>query len=126
MAGTKRKHGEGSSDPLYSNKSRSRPSIVESRVDPTYGQRSAIPGLDTAGDEDELDYGEDGSDALSYLRSVRLVIKSLRAADCAVTSSHERNADLGCIVGKKPLVFRIYWLPLKSKPGKTPKLPMRV
>ena len=69
---------------------------------------STIPGLDTAGDEDELDYGEDGLDALSYLRSVRLVIKSLQAADCAVTSFHERSADLRCIVGKKPLGFRIY------------------
>ena len=45
-------------------------------MDPTYGQRSAIPGLDdyTAfdGDEDGLNYDED-MDALAYLRSVRLV-----------------------------------------------------
>jgi hypothetical protein len=75
MAGTKRKHGEEISDAMYSNKSRSRPS-VEARVDPTYGQRSAIPGLDDntvmEGDEDDFYYDED-MDALAYLRAVRLV-----------------------------------------------------
>jgi hypothetical protein len=73
MGGTKRKHGGDSSNEVYSNKSRSRPS-VEARVDPTYGQRSALPGLDDAsridGEDDELDYSED-MDALSYLRAVR-------------------------------------------------------
>jgi hypothetical protein len=50
---------------------------VEARVDPTYGQRSAIPGLDDDttmngddGDDGELNYEED-MDALAYLRSVR-------------------------------------------------------
>lgn len=75
IAGTKRKQGEALSPAqLYSNKSRSRPSVVEARVDPTYGQRSALPGLDNeptvAWDEDEL-YDDSGVDALSYLRSVR-------------------------------------------------------
>ncbi|CZR58582.1 uncharacterized protein PAC_08474 [Phialocephala subalpina] len=73
MAGKKRKSPPDSSDEIYSNKSRSRPS-AEARVDPTYGQRSAIPGLDDGnmyGDEDDsLMYDED-MDALSYLRSVR-------------------------------------------------------
>ena len=76
MAGTKRKHDKDSPSGLYSNKSRSRP-CVEARVDPTYGQRSAIPGLDddTAFDvgENGLNYDED-MDALVYLRSVRLVV----------------------------------------------------
>jgi hypothetical protein len=75
MAGIKRRHGEELSDTVYSNKSRSRPSI-EARVDPTYGQRSAIPGLDDdttmEGEEDDLTYDEE-MDALAYLRSVRLV-----------------------------------------------------
>jgi hypothetical protein len=57
--------------------------IKHGRVDPTFGQRSAIPGLDDddgefaiGGDNDDqdldLDYG-DSVDALSYLRSVRYV-----------------------------------------------------
>ena len=45
---------------------------TQGKLDPTFGQRSAIPGLDDyqfEGD-DELEYGED-MDAISYLRSVR-------------------------------------------------------
>ncbi|KAG9244552.1 hypothetical protein BJ878DRAFT_441135 [Calycina marina] len=59
-------------EPLYNNKSRDKPSI-EGRVDPTYGQRSALPGLDedpAFGGDDELSYDDD-MDAISYLRSVR-------------------------------------------------------
>ncbi len=44
-------------------------SAGESRVDPTYGQRGAFPGLD-----DGSDYSGDdalGQEALAYLRSVR-------------------------------------------------------
>ncbi|KAG0650136.1 hypothetical protein D0Z07_3400 [Hyphodiscus hymeniophilus] len=71
MAGNKRKYGQDSSNEIYTNKSRAKPTM-EARVDPTYGQRSAIPGLDDAdvdGDEEELNY--DDKDALSYLRAVR-------------------------------------------------------
>jgi len=75
MGGTKRKHGDDSTDALYTNKSRSRPS-GEARIDPTYGQRSAIPGLDDdtimEGEDEDLNYDEE-MDALAYLRSVRLV-----------------------------------------------------
>jgi len=75
MNGTKRKLENDTSSQLYSNKMRSRPSI-EARVDPTYGQRSALPGLDpdTAieGDDEELNF-EEGINALTYLRAVRLV-----------------------------------------------------
>lgn len=74
MATSKRKHHED--DSSHSNKSRARASgEVYARVDPTYGQRSAIPGLDdetSADDEGVLNYDED-MDALAYLRSVRLV-----------------------------------------------------
>ena len=75
MAGMKRKESDDS-DHLYSNKSRSRPSVVEARVDPTYGQRSALPGLDdettASWDDDGLSYYDDTSlEALNYLRSVR-------------------------------------------------------
>lgn len=71
MAGTKRKSPQDSPDGIYSNKSRARPS-AEARVDPTYGQRSAIPGLDAdhGFEEDDLLYDED-MDALAYLKSVR-------------------------------------------------------
>jgi hypothetical protein len=74
MAGTKRKFVQESPNELYNNKSYSRTSI-EARVDPTYGQRSALPGLDpdtiVNGDEDGLNYDGDEMDALSYLRAVR-------------------------------------------------------
>jgi hypothetical protein len=78
VAGTKHKQEEEVFPArLYSNKSRSRPSVVEARVDPIYGQRSALPGLDNDNeptavwDEDGLPYDDGGMDALSYLRSVR-------------------------------------------------------
>ncbi|KAM7217349.1 hypothetical protein V8F06_007292 [Rhypophila decipiens] len=50
--------------------SKSRP--AQPKVDPTYGQRAAFPGLDGPIDlsDNELEY-EDAGDALSYLRSVR-------------------------------------------------------
>lgn len=80
MPTKKRKYGDGddddddnSSNVLYSN----RKSIkVTVGVDPTYGQKSAIPGLDDdtrfEADEDGLTCDED-IDALRYLRAVRLV-----------------------------------------------------
>jgi hypothetical protein len=73
MGGIKRKSGSEFQSEGYNKKSRS---AIEPRIDPTYGQRSAIPGLDddTAfNDGDELDYSED-MDALAYLRSVRSVL----------------------------------------------------
>ena len=55
----------------------SKPSIgVQPRLDPTYGQRGAFPGLDDAGGqegqegEESLFYGP-ASDGLEYLRMVR-------------------------------------------------------
>lgn len=49
---------------------------TQGRIDPTYGQRSAFPGLDGEGgfaeEDDDLDYGDDAG-AMSYLRSVRYV-----------------------------------------------------
>ncbi|OBT55623.1 hypothetical protein VE04_04825 [Pseudogymnoascus sp. 24MN13] len=47
---------------------------TQGRIDPTYGQRSAFPGLDEDGgfgtEDDDLDYGDDAG-AISYLRAVR-------------------------------------------------------
>ena len=40
------------------------------RVDPTYGQRGAFPGLDDSNPDDALFYGP-ASDGLEYLRMVR-------------------------------------------------------
>lgn len=45
-------------------------SSVQPRVDPTYGQRGAFPGLDGADDVNDLFYGP-ASDGLEYLRMVR-------------------------------------------------------
>ena len=46
------------------------PYCIQSRVDPTYGQRGAFPGLDDTAGEDELFYGP-ASNGLEYLRMVR-------------------------------------------------------
>ena len=46
------------------------PSTTQARVDPTYGQRGAFPGLDDAVGEDGLFYGP-ANDGLEYLRMVR-------------------------------------------------------
>lgn len=65
MAGTKR--ARSPSPPgsyLYSKKKSN--SAIEARVDPIYGQRSALPA-----DDDSQSLDEDGIDALAYLRSVR-------------------------------------------------------
>lgn len=76
MSSSKRKLSDDLDSPgaIYSNKSRAR-STGESiaRIDPTYGQRSALPGLDEdtrEDDGDSLNYDEE-TDALSYLMSVR-------------------------------------------------------
>ncbi|KAG9235569.1 hypothetical protein BJ875DRAFT_440244 [Amylocarpus encephaloides] len=74
MSHSKRKYDADDPD-TYSNKSQNRGSgEAIARVDPTYGQRSAIPGLDedtrAQSDGDSLNYDED-QDALSYLRAVR-------------------------------------------------------
>ncbi|KAL2158372.1 hypothetical protein VTH06DRAFT_4420 [Thermothelomyces fergusii] len=51
-----------------------RPKQVESKPDPTYGQRAAFPGLDDDGSaqisDEDLEF-EESSDALAYLRAVR-------------------------------------------------------
>lgn len=49
-----------------------KPKPAEARVDATYGQRAAFPGLDGPIDldDDDLEY-EDAGDALAYLKSVR-------------------------------------------------------
>ncbi|RDW77501.1 hypothetical protein BP6252_05554 [Coleophoma cylindrospora] len=67
----KRKFNHDSGTELFNQKNW-RPT-EEPRVDPTYGQRSAIPGLDSVayrGDEEDFNYDDD-MDALSYLRAVR-------------------------------------------------------
>jgi hypothetical protein len=83
MAANKRKHPGDSADELYSNKARSKPSTI-ARVDPTYGQRSAIPlddENDTGDEAGGLGYDEE-MDALAYLRSVRLVNAFFEQATC--------------------------------------------
>jgi hypothetical protein len=73
MSSSKRKFDDD--EQSYSNKSRSRASgEAHARVDPTYGQRSAIPGLDDEmgdDDDDSLNYDDEDMGALAYLRSVR-------------------------------------------------------
>lgn len=93
MADNKRKHDDDPQSSRRSKKSRPGPS-VEPRVDPTYGQRSAIPGLDDEvfGDEDELDYSEDMG-ALAYLRSVRFVKSFKTERTFTETILLQENAD---------------------------------
>ena len=76
----KRKHTEsGHEERLYNKQSRllqtdggadESPSTPQSRIDPTYGQRGAFPGLDDSNDGDELFYGP-ANNGLEYLRMVR-------------------------------------------------------
>ena len=46
------------------------PTSSQPRIDPTYGQRSAFPGLDDPHDDNALFHGP-ASDGLEYLRMVR-------------------------------------------------------
>lgn len=65
MAGTKRARSPSPSlSQFYSNKRSN--TVAEGRVDPVYGQRSALPA-----DDDSVSLDEEGMNALSYLRSVR-------------------------------------------------------
>ena len=75
----KRKHqGPQTEEPLYNKRSRFNednanddiPLAAQSKIDPTYGQRGAFPGLDDPRGEDDLFYGP-ASDGLEYLRMVR-------------------------------------------------------
>jgi hypothetical protein len=78
MSSSKRKYDED--DPSYNNKSRVRATgEAYARVNPTYGQRSAIPGLDDdkRGDDEGSNYDED-MDAMAYLRAVRLVYPQIQ------------------------------------------------
>jgi len=72
---------EVSAEPLYNNKYQSTPA----NVDPTYGQRSAFPGLDDdyeQGGDGDPDYDEE-MDAMVYLRAVRLVLPHPIRESCA-------------------------------------------
>jgi len=46
------------------------PYSSQAKVDPTYGQRGAFPGLDDSTGEDGVFYGP-ASDGMEYLRMVR-------------------------------------------------------
>ncbi|KAL9130357.1 MAG: hypothetical protein Q9175_007042 [Cornicularia normoerica] len=52
------------------------PPSSQSRIDPTYGQRGAFPGLDNTKDDDGLFYGP-ASDGLEYIRMVRSEAKTV-------------------------------------------------
>ena len=66
-------YDEPSKRPRHSSNGPSK-GATQGRIDPTYGQRSAFPGLDEdsgfAVEDEDLDYEEDVG-ALSYLRTVR-------------------------------------------------------
>lgn len=76
---SKRKHTSSTAEGFIYNTKRRRASSMEGseerlgalqpRVDPTYGQRGAFPGLDER-NEDSLFYGP-ANDGLEYLRMVR-------------------------------------------------------
>lgn len=64
-----------------------RPSF-KAEVDPTYGQRSAFPGLDDGpAAEHDLFYGP-AEDGLNYLRMVRYVLFHHCHLDCALAESY--------------------------------------
>ena len=64
--------GEHEQSPIHKKKSRLNDlcSSDEPRIDPTYGQRGAFPGLDDSHTDNELFYGP-ANDGLEYLRMVR-------------------------------------------------------
>ena len=74
----RKQQGPQTEESLYNKRSRYNeddangdiPTAAQSKIDPTYGQRGAFPGLDDLGGEDELFYGP-ASDGLEYLRMVR-------------------------------------------------------
>lgn len=71
-------HPSTSEEPIFNKRSRKNDndddvqSSAQSRIDPTYGQRGAFPGLDDGPTnvEDGLFYGP-ANDGLEYLRMVR-------------------------------------------------------
>ncbi len=79
MVNKRKQPDSNPSDTLFTSK-RSRPNQVDgrddvpnaaqARIDPTYGQRGAFPGLDDPAGEDELFYGP-ANDGMEYLRMVR-------------------------------------------------------
>lgn len=74
----RKQQGPQAEESLYNKRSRFNeddanddiPISAQSKIDPTYGQRGAFPGLDDLGGEDDLFYGP-ASDGLEYLRMVR-------------------------------------------------------
>lgn len=74
----RKQQGHQTEESLYNKRSRLNeddanddiPTAAQSKIDPTYGQRGAFPGLDNHGGEDDLFYGP-ASDGLEYLRMVR-------------------------------------------------------
>ncbi|ESZ94500.1 hypothetical protein SBOR_5113 [Sclerotinia borealis F-4128] len=87
MAGTKRPRSLSPSlSHIYSHK-RSNP-VKDGRVDPVYGQRSALPA-----DDDSLSLDEEGMDALSYLRSVRAEAENLQPIFYAPAETASLNAN---------------------------------
>ncbi|QSZ32209.1 hypothetical protein DSL72_001781 [Monilinia vaccinii-corymbosi] len=88
MAGTKRARSPSPSlSNLYSTK-KSNP-VREGRVDPVYGQRSALP----ADDDDSLSLDEEGMDALNYLRSVRAEAEDLPPIFYAPAETKSANVN---------------------------------
>ena len=79
MTKKRKQNDTNSSDNLYNKRARlsqtdgagdDRPSSSQPRLDPTYGQRGAFPGLDDPVGEDDLFYGP-ANDGMEYLRMVR-------------------------------------------------------
>ncbi|KAL9044118.1 MAG: hypothetical protein Q9214_002721 [Letrouitia sp. 1 TL-2023] len=72
----------------------------EPGIDPTYGQRSAFPGLDDFKGEDPLFYGPAG-DGVEYLRMVRSETKGLPAflAAPVATELEEKNLQIDSFHG---------------------------
>ncbi|MCJ1282122.1 hypothetical protein MMC26_001445 [Xylographa opegraphella] len=67
------------------------PYNIQSRVDPTYGQRGAFPGLDVSSGEDELFQGP-ANDGMEYLRLVRSEARGVPNLLVA-PSFNEKKAD---------------------------------
>ena len=108
MTDSKRKRSElqDGEEHLYNKRSRlshplssdDLPTSSQSRIDPTYGQRGAFPGLEDTDDDNGLFYGP-ATDGLEYIRMVRLVASLLASFEQPMLRlvfqrmSYNRKAD---------------------------------